>query len=186
MLTAARMVDRSWKLVVVVAVASVVAVLGPGCAHGGHRIPELAPTAEQLGCFQLRLGPYTPGGSESVYTSPPELFELRTEPEELGRALGLPARVLRPLSKVRAGGYLSGVWWPLSQTEIALDWGNGFCGVTIHLKRTVDGWSGTAKSHWDNGDDSQTATAQMRRISCPPPAPLGNPTRTRDNAPVDK
>ena len=47
-----------------------------------------------------------------------------------------------------------------------LDWGTGFSGVSVRLKRHDSSYRGTASTYNDISEASDEATAEMARIPC--------------------
>ena len=148
-------------------VLPIAAVLLAGCGHQRPRLAS-APDATQFGCFALNLTPYAPKmhwGGDEVFIEPPELLELSgalsTEP--FARE---SARTLRPLGPSSGHAHAYGEWWPVEDGGIRLVWGSGFSGVEVLLAKTQLGYRGTARTFWDFGRPSQTATASMWPVSC--------------------
>ena len=65
-----------------------------------------------------------------------------------------------------------GVWWPTRDGGAFIDLGTGFFGIMLRMHRSGLGYSGTAATYQDVGDESQRSTADLWPIGCekmPPP-----------------
>jgi hypothetical protein len=138
-----------------------------GC---GHERPPVASTAErdQLGCFRLLRGPYTPDltwGGDEVFIEPPDLIELLDRPSHETFARD-NARMLRPVRPASGRPPAYGEWWPLEGEQVRLVWGDGFSGVGMTLRKDALGYHGTANTFWDFDRPSQMASVSLNRVNC--------------------
>jgi hypothetical protein len=142
-----------------------------GCAHGcpRHERPETS-WAQQLacyehaelderppvgwaGCYRLALGPtYLPNaatGTKGPFIENPEFIELTSDWYTTGVRGGYLVR-----TPPRRGPWVDkGVWWPTRAGGAFIDLGTGFFGMMLRMRRSTAGYSGTAETYQDVGDD---------------------------------
>lgn len=133
-----------------------------------------APSTEHwaVGCYSVELGTWEPAialGMDSVFVTPPSRMRLDTAAVQIPMApQDVPAaRRILPIGPWPGAEYLIGTWSPITSSEgVSLAWTNGFSGFYVNAERRDDGFEGVARTYWDFGRESQTATLVAHRISC--------------------
>lgn len=166
-------------------IQTALALVMAGCAHqcppnapgeacwaeavARHRGVELAAHApvDGLGCYRLDVGPsYLPNAAihgERVFIPGPRFIELRTEWYTKQVRSGFLVRTppgLTPWGE-------NGVWRPTRDGGAIIDLGTGFSGLILVMHRDGLGYSGTAATYQDVGDESDRSTAQLWPVPCP-------------------
>lgn len=130
------------------------------------------PPGDRAKCYRLALGPtYLPNastGTQRPFMENPGFVELTSDWYTAGVRSGYLVRTPpRPAPWVDKG-----VWWPTRDGGAFIDLGTGFFGIMLRMHRSGLGYSGTAATYQDVGDESQRSTADLWPIGCekmPPP-----------------
>ena len=118
------------------------------------------------GCYVLRLSPDRP----DAYRNLPRQFRLNTQPI-YGDSFSLEVQdfglldfsVLEPIEN-REWPFSS--WKPGPGKTITIDWGTGFVGYTVSLKKAGEHFTGVALYHTDDGRIYPELPVEARRIGC--------------------
>jgi hypothetical protein len=128
-------------------------------------LDDRAPTG-RTGCYRLALGPSyltnASTGTRDPFIENPEFVELTVVQYMTGIRSGYLART----PPRRAPWVDKGVWWPTRDGGAFIDLGIGFSGLLLRMHRSGFGYSGTATTYRDVGDDVQKSTADLWPVSC--------------------
>ena len=149
------------------------------CHHHMELAPD--PPADRLGCYRLALGPTflrnRSSGGEPLFIPNPEIIELTSVWDTIRRIRSgfLVRTPLRPSWRTS-----DGVWRPTVGGAL-IDLGDGFSGLLLVMHRNSWGYSGSASTYQDVGDESLRAKADLWPVSCAKmlPNPAMNPTGPR-------
>jgi hypothetical protein len=177
--------DRVTTLNITRVLVPAVVVALSGCAHtcSTHEPPDSSwaeavacyhhveldehSPADRRGCYRLALGPtYLPNastGRERRFIPNPEIIELTADWYTKER-IHSGFLVRTPAGSTPWGD--NGVWRPTRDGGALIDLGTGFSGLLLVVRRNSSGYSGNASTYQDIGDDSATATADLRPVSC--------------------
>jgi hypothetical protein len=131
------------------------------------------PSSEFAGCYELTLGRWWPWsfGGDTILVTPPRRIRLLlargAEGFEKDRLL------IRPLSDIKGSAPSRGgpsYWQPKSDTQVDLEWNDGFTGVTLNLEKQGKELHGWAHPHFDVPSlIPRTERVVARKIACPIP-----------------
>lgn len=102
---------------------------------------------------------------DSILTNVPPMLRLDTLP---GRSIyNEPFRwLLRAIPKASGSSYRDGYYAPFSVDSVALDWTNGFAGLSIRARESGGTMGGVATA-WTDSFGEMRAPVTLRRVACP-------------------
>ena len=140
--------------------------------------PDAKPQAQTLpatysfeGCYELKIGRWWPWGfgEENDLVTPPSRIELLKERGTTGFERDKLLIRTIPRQDPPSGSRESSFWTEKSQSELILEWTDGFVGVHLDLAKNKDDLTGWAHPHFDATKlVPRTARVTLRRITCPP------------------
>jgi len=123
------------------------------------------------GCYELTLGRWWPWsfGGDTILVTPPRRIKLLLTRGTVG--FEKDRLLIRPLSDIKGsvpgrGG--PSYWQPASDTQVDLEWNDGFTGVSLNLKKAGNELSGWAHPHFDGPSFvPRIERVVARKIACP-------------------
>jgi hypothetical protein len=139
-----------------------------GCAHVPRRATE--PMVGQAGCYEVRAGPWSPADVPVAISLDrlPRQVALVVERESGEEVVdpGWRLAELKPERDYATRSIQDGAWWPLENGGVDLRLGDGFSGIFLKLRPSVEGFVGEARTYQDVGDASWRAPVELDRRTC--------------------
>jgi hypothetical protein len=140
---------------------------------GSGQKPGETPGLEFAGCYELMLGRWWPWsfGGDTILVTPPRRIQLLLTRGTVG--FEKDRLLIRPISDIKVpvqgrGG--PSYWQPKSDTQVDLEWNDGFTGVTLNLEKQGSELYGWAHPHFDAPSFiPRIERVVARKIACPIP-----------------
>jgi len=144
----------------------------------------IAQTSNELavpGCYELRVGPWTPPlAGAAQFSTPPDTVKLFADSTYSHPQPGWK-RAAPPIHHAYPNGREQALWTPLESSGFHIRWADGFTGADMRLYKSHDGYFGIVRMLSDYmGPEATTpkATVVAKRVECEDGLP-GKPHNTR-------
>ena len=144
----------------------------------------IAQTSNELavpGCYELRVGPWTPPlAGAAQFSTPPDTVKLFADSTYSHPQPGWK-RAAPPIHHAYPNGREQALWTPLESSGFHIRWADGFTGADMRLYKSHDGYFGIVRMLSDYmGPEATTpkATVVAKRVECEAGLP-GKPHNTR-------
>jgi hypothetical protein len=119
-----------------------------------------------VGCYAVVVGAWQPPvelGRSAISLVPPAHIKLT----RVRGTRGWANRHFIVVPILGATSQHQGIYWDVTpEHEVRVVFTNGFSGLTMSLRSTSAGLSGSATSFWDSGRPSQSASVTAKRVAC--------------------